>query len=224
MTLREILYSMGQVQFVINGIHLNGATGSSQSPRIDNFTYFRKMKKFILPSAIIGVILFFWQFISFAGANLHKNAQQFTNKQDSIMQFMNQLNLPEGKYMIPMAQDNATPEQQQKVHEANNGKPWMSFSYYKKMDDGMVQPMVRGLLSDIIAGLLLIFILTAMGASTLVKSITHCIALGIFAFIFIVYTNHIWYPTFDLWAYILDAIAPYAIIGFLNAKYWNKIA
>lgn len=87
----------------------------------------------------------------------------------------------------------------------------------------MAQPMVRGLLSDIIAGLLLIFILNAMGPLSIVNSIKNCIALGFFAFIYIVYTNHIWYPTFDLWAYIIDAIVPYTIIAFLNAKYWNKL-
>ena len=181
------------------------------------------MKRFILPSIFIGIILFFWQFISFAGANLHGNAQQYTDKQDTIMAFMNRLKIADGKYMISMAKPNATPEQQQKIHQANHDKPWMTFSYYQKMDVGMAKPMISGLMSDIIAGLLLIFLLNAIGPVSLTKSITNCICIGLFAFIYIVYTNHIWYPSFDLWAYIIDAIVPYSIIGLLNAKFWNKL-
>jgi hypothetical protein len=180
------------------------------------------MKKFILPSILIGVILFFWQFVSFAAANLHHGSQQYTAKQDTIIKFMSSLNLPDGKYMIPIPAPELKPEEKQKIHSQNDGKPWMSVSYYSKMDVDMSKPLIRGLLSDIVAGFFLMFILNAIGSVSLMKSIFHAVAIGIFGFIFIPYTNHVWYPAFDIPAYLIDAIVPYSLIGFLNAKFWNK--
>ena len=36
------------------------------------------MKTFLLPTVLGGVILFFWQFLSFAAINLHGEAQEYT--------------------------------------------------------------------------------------------------------------------------------------------------
>ncbi len=180
------------------------------------------MKKIILPSIITGFILFFWQFISFAGANLHEGSQQYTSKQDTIIKFMNSLNLEEGKYMMPMPNPALSQDEKYKYHMSTDGKPWMSVSYYHKMNVGMAMPMLRGFLSDVIAGFFLIFLFNAIGSVTLLKSVLHSLAIGLFAFIFIPYTNHVWYPAFDIVAYLIDAIIPYTIIGLLNAKFWNK--
>ncbi len=181
------------------------------------------MKKIILPSIIIGVVLFFWQFLSFAAINLHEGSQQFTAKQDTILKFVSSLKLEDGKYMIPIPSPSATPEQKHQAHLANNGKPWMTLAYYNKMDVGMTMPMIRGLISDIVAGFLLMFIFNSIGSVSLNKSLMISLAIGMFAFIFIPYTNHVWYPAFDIRAYLIDAIIPYGIIGLLNGKFWNKI-
>lgn len=181
------------------------------------------MRKLILPSVVIGVVLFFWQFLSFAAFNLHVGAQQYTSKQDTILKFVTSLNLADGKYMIPIPSPSLSPEQKHQVHLANDGKPWMSLAYYSKMDVGMTKPMLRGLSSDIVAGFLLMFIFNLIGQVSLKKSWMMSLAIGLFAFIFIPYTNHVWYPAFDIRAYLLDAIIPFSIIGLLNGKFWNKL-
>ena len=43
--------------------------------------------------------------------------------------------------------------------------------YHKDKNGNMITPLVRGLLSDIVAGLLLIFILNSIGSISVVKSI-----------------------------------------------------
>jgi len=88
-----------------------------------------------------GLILFFYQFLSFAGANFHGNAQAYTEKQDTIMAF-------------------------------------------------------------------LIYLCTV----------------GFVAFLVVPYTNYIWYQTPDIWAHLLDAFVPYAIIGALYARFWRSAA
>ncbi|NBU02950.1 MAG: hypothetical protein EBT60_01390 [Bacteroidetes bacterium] len=54
------------------------------------------MKTF-LRALLGGLILFMYQFISFAGANFHGNAQAYTDKQDTILAFLNTLNLEDRK-------------------------------------------------------------------------------------------------------------------------------
>jgi hypothetical protein len=38
------------------------------------------------------------------------------------------------------------------------------------------------------------------------------------------YTNYIWYQTPDIWAHLLDAFVPYALLGFLYARFWRSAA
>ena len=46
------------------------------------------MTKAIIGSIVGGIILFFWQFLSHTILNLHKGAEQYTPKQDSIMAYL----------------------------------------------------------------------------------------------------------------------------------------
>jgi len=59
------------------------------------------MKKLVLQSLIIALMVFFWQFISNAGANFHKASMQYTDKQDTVLAFMQSVGLKEGEYLIP---------------------------------------------------------------------------------------------------------------------------
>lgn len=181
------------------------------------------MKRFIFPGIIIGIVLFFWQFISFAGANLHKNSMQYCPKQDTILSFINSLKLEDGQYMIPRYSPDMKSDEAQKYMMNTAGKPWMFLTYHNTRNGNMIMPLVRGLMADIIAGLFLIFILNSIGAVSTLKSILLTVSIGMFAYIFVHYTNHVWYPSFDTVAYLVDAIVPYTLIGFLNSKFWNKV-
>ena len=69
------------------------------------------MKKTIVAALVGGIIIFIWQFLSFALINFHKPAQNYTDKQDAIMTFLNSQQLPEGGYILPNIPDNTTAAQ-----------------------------------------------------------------------------------------------------------------
>jgi hypothetical protein len=85
----------------------------------------------------------------------------------------------------------------------------------------MAMPMIRGLLVDILAVFLLFGILDKISDINSMKSILYTVSIGLFAFIVIPYTNHIWYQLPDIWASFADAIIPYAILGGLYSKFWR---
>lgn len=179
------------------------------------------MKTF-LRAFLGGLILFLYQFVSFAGANFHGNAQAYTEKQDTIMAFLQTLNLEDKQYIIPRPADNATPEDQQKYAVESQGKPWAMINYHNSHNTGMIMPMVRGLLIDILAIFLLFGLLDKIADINTTKSILYACTVGFFAFLVVPYTNYIWYQTPDIWAHLLDAFAPYAIVGALYAKFWRS--
>ena len=55
------------------------------------------MKKSLIGAIVGGIIIFIWQFLSWTLINLHKPAQQYTEKQEAVMAVLNS-NLEEGGY------------------------------------------------------------------------------------------------------------------------------
>jgi hypothetical protein len=102
------------------------------------------------------------------------------------------------------------------------GKPWMFVTYLGVHEMSMGMNMLRGFLVDWVSGFFLIVWFGAMGPLSLGRSVLWSLGLGILGFFYFTYTNHIWYPTFDLMASFIDAIVPFGIIGALNAWFWNK--
>ena len=62
------------------------------------------MNKTFLFTLTGGVLLFVWQFMSFAALNLHGNAQTYTPKDREILQFLEGMELEEGMYAIDWSQ------------------------------------------------------------------------------------------------------------------------
>jgi len=59
------------------------------------------MKKATIGSMVGALIIFLWQYLSFALINFHKPAQQYTDKQDAIMSFLDRQGLKDGGYFMP---------------------------------------------------------------------------------------------------------------------------
>ena len=180
------------------------------------------MKKYILPSIVIGIILFTYQFVSWAAGNFHGSAQQYTPHQDTIQALLNGLNLEDGRYMLPSVAPDVPSEEAQKQWESFMGKPWMFVTYHGAHEMSMGMNMLRGFLIDWLSGFFLIFWFGAMGPLSLSRSVLWSVGLGLLGFFYFTYTNHIWYPSFDLMASLVDAMVPFGIIGALNAWFWNK--
>src|SRR5512133_570565 len=115
------------------------------------------MKKAIIGSLVGAIIIFIWQFLSFGLINFHKPAQDYTDKQDAIMSFLNNQGLKEGGYVMPSAPSTASRSEMEAAMKASDGKPWVKLEYHDKAQNStnaMVINMVRGFLVNFVIVLL----------------------------------------------------------------------
>jgi hypothetical protein len=171
------------------------------------------MKRSLIGAVVGGLIIFLWQFLSFAAINFHHPAQQHTPRQDAILAFMKEQNLPDGGYYLPNVDKDASAEQRQALEELMAGKPWMRIEYHNSYDGDMVMNMVRGLLVNIVMIYLFILLLQRMRSLTMGGVISAAVITGLIVFINAPYTNHIWYQTADIWAHLLDAVVAWGLAG-----------
>lgn len=169
------------------------------------------MKKIAIGSLVGGVILFLWQFLSWALLDLHRPMQEHTPKQGEILEYLDKT-LEEGFYYLPTLPKGATPEEYESLMQASEGKPWAQIYYHKSLNTAMGMNMVRGLLSDIIAVALLCWILLKMGNASFQTIVISSFAVGIITFLTVVYTNHIWFET-KVFSDLLDAIVQWGLTG-----------
>jgi len=179
------------------------------------------MKKKILFSLLGGLIIFIWQFISFAMVNFHQSAMEYTKAQDEILQAIENAGLNEGKYLLGQADPSLSRSEQDKEYKKLEGKPWAVINYQKEMSMDMVMPMIRGFLIAVIISWLLFWIFSEQKDPTLKNRILISLSIGLIGFFFTPYTNFIWYKDPDIWAYLADGIVPWAILGFIGHKMAN---
>jgi hypothetical protein len=179
------------------------------------------MKKTIVAALVGGIIIFIWQFLSFALINFHKPAQNYTDKQDAIMKYLNSQQLPEGGYFLPNIPDNSSAAQREQAMKEAEGKPWAIIQYHHALQNKMVMNMVRGLLVNIIIVFLFCWLIKRMtnpGFTTIVLS---ALVLGMIVFLNAPYTGAIWYESFDTWAHLADAIVSWGLTG-LWIAWWLR--
>ena len=171
------------------------------------------MKKTLVASIVGGIIIFIWQFLSFALINFHKPAQNYTDKQDAIMNFLNTQQLPEGGYFLPNIPDNSTSAQREQAMKEAEGKPWAIVQYHHTLKNNMVMNMIRGLLVNIIIVFLFCWLVKKMAAPRFNTIVLSALAIGLIVFLNAPYTGAIWYESFDTWAHLADAIVSWGIVG-----------
>ena len=171
------------------------------------------MKKLIIGAIVGGIIIFLWQFISWAALNLHHASQEYTPKQDSILSYLNSQFSEDGSYLLPNYAPGTSREDMEKQMKNNDGKPWAQIQYHKALNVNMGMNIVRGFLADIIMVALLCWILMKLSSPGFSSVFTVCLLTGIIVFINSPYTIHIWYPKADIWMHFLDAIISWALCG-----------
>lgn len=171
------------------------------------------MKKPLIGAIVGGIIIFLWQFISWAALNLHHASQEYTAKQDSILSYLNSQFTEDGSYLLPNYPPGQSREEMEKQMESNKGKPWAQIQYHKAMNIDMGMNILRGFLADIIMVALLCWILMKLSAPNFSRIFTVCLLTGIIVFINSPYTIHIWYPKADIWMHFADAIVGWGLCG-----------
>jgi hypothetical protein len=180
------------------------------------------MKKLIIGAIVGGIIVFLWQLLSWTALNLHQSANQYTAKQDTILNYLSSHFTESGEYFLPGYPPNASAEERTKLMEAAAGKPWVKIAYHSSMNVNMVGNMVRLALVNMLMVGLLIWLLQKINAPAFSTILLACLAIGVIAFINFPYTYHIWYETKDVNGYLLDAFASWGLCGIWLAWWLRK--
>jgi hypothetical protein len=181
------------------------------------------MKKLAIGALVGGIIIFIWQFLSFALLNLHGKAFQYTPKQEEILNSLNSLITEDGQYLVPGLPETATSEEHEALMQSSKGKPWAMISYHKAMESNMVMNMIRGLVVDIIAVALFCWILSKMNLPSYRTIVVASLFTGLIIFLIAHYTAHIWYQTFDIMAHFFDALVAWLACGLWLGWWYSRV-
>lgn len=179
------------------------------------------MKKTIVASLVGAIILFLWQFLSWTITELHRPAQEYTPKQDSILQYLNSQFSEDGSYFLPTYPKGASMDEQQKLMEAATGKPWAQIQYHKSMNANMGMNMARGFIVNIAILWLVCWLFGKMTNPSFGTIFGASLAIGLIVFMHGPYTNHIWFQSRDLMAYLIDAVLAWGLTG-IWLGWWLK--
>jgi hypothetical protein len=169
------------------------------------------MKKLFIASLVGGLLLFIWQFLSWSILGLHAEMQSYTPKQEEILKALGD-NLEEGFYYMPAAPPGTSFEEETKLMESSAGKPWAQVYYHKSMNTNMPLNMGRGILVDILAVLLLSWVILKMGNPSTQTIIASSLAIGTIGYLTGIYTNSIWFE-YKTMADLLDTIVSWGLVG-----------
>ncbi len=168
------------------------------------------MKKTLIASIVGGLILFIWQFFSWTILDIHRPMQNYTSKQQEILNFLGE-NLEEGNYYLPTLPEGTSMEENEKMMAESTGKPWAEIRYHKAMNANMGLNMARGFLIDI----LVVFLF----CSYLLKSlhdfkttIISALVFGITSYLITDYTYQIWFETNTI-PNLIDALVGWSLVG-----------
>lgn len=168
------------------------------------------MKKTIIASVVGGLILFFWQFLSWTILDTHRPMQNYTPKQQEILDFLGQ-NLEEGNYYLPTLPQGASMEENEKFMKESMGKPWAEIRYHKAMNTNMSLNMIRGFLVDILVVFLFCSYLLKSSLD-FKRTLLSALMFGFVSYLITDYTRQIWFETNTI-PDLIDVIVGWGIVG-----------
>jgi hypothetical protein len=177
------------------------------------------MKKTIIGALVGGLIIFLWQAMSHMAFNLHEPNQKHTAGQDSVLAAIKTHIKEPGGYMLPRMEDELGMDQMEAYTKSIQGKPWAMIRYYQAYEIDMTSNMLRGFAANILLVILVIWLIRQLKNPSKGLILSVCLVVGFIAFTNISYTEHIWYPLYDLRAQLVDAFVSWGLCG-LWLGYW----
>ena len=171
------------------------------------------MKRIIIGALVGGIIIFICQTLSWTILDLHRPANQYTAKQDEIMNYLNGQFTEDGSYLMPGTPPGASGEVMEQHMKEAAGKPWAVVAYHKQMNTDMGMNIFRGLIVDIIMVGLFCWILSRFANLRFSNVFIASILTGLIVFLNVPYTTHIWFHTFDLGAFLIDSVVGWGLAG-----------
>ncbi len=169
------------------------------------------MKKLIIAALVGGLILFIWQFLSWAMLNLHAAEYQYTADQDEILELLSD-KLEDGSYFLPTVPPESPSSASQEMMENNIGKPWAQIHYHSALTNNMGLNMARGLVANILAALILAWFLMKISNNDMKTTVLISIGVGIIGYLTIHYSEAIWFETGNM-ADLIDSVVQWALCG-----------
>ena len=181
------------------------------------------MKKQLIAAILGGVIIFFWQFLSNAPLDLHRPAQEYTPKQDTILGFLKSQQLEPGRYFLPTSPKGASMEEQEALMSKIEGQSWAIVDYHSTWSNSdMPINMARGLLVDIIMVWLFVWLITRNGTPPFGTIFMSAVVLGFIAFLNFPYAYFIWHKSPGIWSDFMDGIIAWAACGLFLGWFLNR--
>jgi len=170
------------------------------------------MTRLLVGGLVGGLILFFWQFLSWSMLNVHGENFTYTPNEKAIMECLN-ANLSEGgEYFIPGMPPGMSSEEHMQLQMEAAGKPWAKINYRKSFSDNMVPNMIKGFLANLLTALLVCWILMKIPNLSFLNIVTYATAMGLMGFLTIPLINSFWFETSCI-GDLVDAVVPWALIG-----------
>lgn len=181
------------------------------------------MKKWLIGSLVGAILLFIWQFISWAASGMHDNEYKYHPKQEQIISALSSYLKEDGQYMIPRDNPETSNEDRQEARKAMAGKSYAIIQYKDKFEMEMATPMIRSFITDVLIVLLLIFIVGRRTYVSMGSVWATVMAVGLVAWFWHPYTENIWFqtPTEIIMNALVDWLIAYTIVG-LWLGWWLK--
>lgn len=173
------------------------------------------MKKWLIGSFVGALIVFAWQFFSWNMLGIHNGGEKYTPAQDSIISMLSSALKEDGMYLVPTVSPGTSMKDANKLMEESEGKPYAGIMYVKSFSSGMTKPIIRSFLVDLLLVVLVISILVRGGLPSYTGIFTGCIAIGLFAFLWIPYMELNWFqiPWAAIQGHLIDAIVAWGLCG-----------
>ncbi|MBK8955252.1 MAG: hypothetical protein IPM34_06820 [Saprospiraceae bacterium] len=179
------------------------------------------MKNQLIATAVAGLIIFIWQFMTWGMLNLHGAEFTYTPNQDAILAALHANLTEDGNYYLPTLPPGSTQDQHETAMKDMMGKPWAMIKYHKSMEMSMGTNMLRGITVDLLAAFLLIWLLTQFRETSFKTILSSSLAVGFIGYLSITYTNRIWFETNSI-VYLLDTVVIWGLVGCWLGWWMNR--
>lgn len=171
----------------------------------------------IFVSALVGaIILFVYQAMSWMALGIHNDSFKYTENQAAIMECLNENLDEEAMYFLPYFDMKTTShEDQQKMHEANLGKPWAMITYHEAMSNDMGRKAGMGFVSCFLICLIISMVLINISTAGFAMRMFLVLSLGLLVMLGgpLYQANWFYTPSHNLSGELIDIFLGYLLAG-----------
>lgn len=171
------------------------------------------MMKQIVGGLVAGFLIMVWQTLSHTALNLHAVQEKYTPDNAAILEALEKHLPEEGMYFLPGMPAGSTMEDYEKLQASWDGKPWALINYNKSFNTNMGANIFRGLLTNLLLGLILVWLLGKITNPGFGTVFAGSLAVGFMSFCFQPYPGFIWYETPGIWVELADSLIAFGLAG-----------